>query len=68
MYANGPADSAGCHIDFNCDNVIVQYNLSVSNAGGFIEILGNNYNCSYRYNVSVNDGHRIKGKNNAFRS
>jgi len=66
MYANGPADSAGCHIDFNCDNVIVQYNLSVENAGGFIEILGNNYNCSYRYNVSVNDGHRIKGKENAF--
>ncbi len=66
MYANGPADSAGCHIDFNCDNVIVQYNLSVGNAGGFIEILGNNYNCSYRYNVSVNDGHRIKGEKNAF--
>ena len=66
MYANGPADSAGCHIDFNCDNVIVQYNLSVENAGGFIEILGNNYNCSYRYNISVNDGHRIKGKQNAF--
>ena len=66
MYAHGPADSAGCHIDFNCDNVIVQYNLSVGNAGGFIEILGNNYNCSYRYNVSVNDGHRIKGKQNAF--
>lgn len=66
MYANGPADSAGCHIDFNCDNVIVQYNLSVENAGGFIEILGNNYNCSYRYNVSVNDGHRIKGEGNAF--
>ena len=66
MYANGPADSAGCHIDFNCDNVIVQYNLSVGNAGGFIEILGNNYNCSYRYNISVDDGHRVKGKNNAF--
>ena len=66
MYANGPADSAGCHIDFNCDNVIVQYNLSVGNAGGFIEILGNNYNCSYRYNISVDDGHRIKGQNNAF--
>ena len=66
MYANGPADSAGCHIDFNCDNVIVQYNLSVGNAGGFIEILGNNHNCSYRYNVSVNDGHRIKGEKNAF--
>lgn len=22
--ANGPADSAGCHIDFNCKNIIVQ--------------------------------------------
>ncbi|RCL66575.1 MAG: right-handed parallel beta-helix repeat-containing protein [Cryomorphaceae bacterium] len=66
MYANGPADSAGVHIDFNCDNVIIQHNLSVGNAGGFIEILGNNYNCSYRYNISVNDGHRIKGQNNAF--
>ncbi|WP_044207883.1 right-handed parallel beta-helix repeat-containing protein [Flammeovirga sp. OC4] len=60
--ANGPADSAGCHIDFNCSNVIVQFNLSVNNAGGFCEILGNNYNCAYRYNVSVNDGHRVKKK------
>lgn len=66
MYANGPADSAGAHIDFNCDNVILQYNLSAYNAGGFCEILGNNYNCAYRYNVSVNDGHRVKGKNRAF--
>ena len=49
--ANGPADSAGCHIDFNCSNVIVQYNISENNAGGFCEILGNNYNCAYRYNV-----------------
>ncbi len=66
MYANGPADSAGVHIDFNCNNVIIQYNFSVGNAGGFIEILGNNFNCSYRYNISVNDGHRTKGINNAF--
>jgi hypothetical protein len=22
--AKGPADSAGCHIDFNCKNIIVQ--------------------------------------------
>lgn len=51
--ANGPADSAGCHIDFNCRNVIVQYNFSANNAGGFCEILGNNYNCAYRYNISV---------------
>lgn len=64
--ANGPGDSAGCHIDFNCRNVIVQYNFSYKNAGGFIEILGNNYNCAYRYNISVDDGHRIKGKNGAF--
>ncbi len=64
--ANGPADSAGCHIDFNCNDVIVERNLSRNNAGGFIEILGNNYNCSYRYNVSINDGHRVKGENGAF--
>ena len=64
--ANGPADSAGCHIDFNCNDIIVENNLSRNNAGGFIEILGNNYNCSYRYNISINDGHRVKGENGAF--
>ncbi|MBB6462589.1 right-handed parallel beta-helix repeat-containing protein [Flammeovirga kamogawensis] len=61
-HARGPADSAGAHIDFNCSNVILQYNLSVDNAGGFCEILGNNYNCAYRYNVSINDGFRVKEK------
>ena len=66
LNANGPGDSAGCHIDFNCKNIVVQYNLSANNAGGFCEILGNNFNCAYRYNVSVNDGHRVKGKNGAF--
>ena len=65
LNANGPADSAGVHIDYNCRNVVVQYNLSASNAGGFCEVLGNNYNNSYRYNVSVNDGWRIKGQNGA---
>jgi len=64
--ANGPADSAGCHIDFNCKDIVVQYNLSKNNAGGFVEILGNNYNCSYRYNVSINDGYRVKGEGNNF--
>jgi hypothetical protein len=64
--AKGPGDSAGCHIDFNCRNVIVQYNFSYHNAGGFIEILGNNYNCAYRYNISVNDGYRVKGQDGAF--
>lgn len=66
LYANGPGDSDGAHIDFNCDNIIIQYNLSAYNAGGFCEILGNNYNCVYRYNISVNDGYRIKGKDGAF--
>lgn len=66
MFANGPGDSAGAHIDFDCDNVVLQYNLSAYNSGGFCEILGNNYNCAYRYNVSINDGQRIKGKNGAF--
>lgn len=64
--ANGPGDSAGVHIDYNCNDVIVQYNLSANNAGGFCEILGNNYNCAYRYNISINDGYRIKGTNGAF--
>lgn len=66
MNANGPGDSAGAHIDYNCDNVILQYNFSANNAGGFCEVLGNNYNCAYRYNISVNDGHRIKGEQGAF--
>src|SRR3546814_893701 len=65
-YANGPGDSAGAHIDFNCDNVVLQYNFSAYNAGGFCEILGNTFNCAYRYNISVNDGIRIKGKDGAF--
>ena len=64
--ANGPGDSAGVHIDYNCKDVVVQYNLSANNAGGFCEILGNNYNCAYRYNISINDGYRVKGINGAF--
>jgi hypothetical protein len=28
--------------------------------------LGNNYNCSYRYNISINDGYREKGSDGAF--
>ncbi len=66
LNANGPGDSAGFHIDFNCNNIIFQYNLSANNAGGFLEILGNNYNSAYRYNVSINDGYRVKEKGVAF--
>lgn len=64
--ANGPGDSAGVHIDYRCRDIVVQYNFSANNAGGFCEILGDNHNCAYRYNVSVNDGHRVKGRNGAF--
>ncbi|MEA2069481.1 MAG: right-handed parallel beta-helix repeat-containing protein, partial [Verrucomicrobiota bacterium] len=66
MHARGKGDSCGIHIDFNCRDVIVQYNLSIDNEGGFVEILGNNHNCAYRYNISINDGFREKGKNKAF--
>jgi len=66
LNANGPGDSAGAHIDYNCRNIVLQYNFSANNAGGFCEILGNNYNCAYRYNISVNDGYRMKGKYGAF--
>lgn len=59
--ARGRGDSCGIHIDFNCSHVVVQYNLSVDNSGGFIEILGNTYNNTYRYNISINDGRRVKG-------
>ena len=65
MHARGPGDSCGIHIDFNCRDVVVQYNLSSDNEGGFVEILGNNYNCAYRYNISINDGARVKGTNGA---
>jgi hypothetical protein len=65
MHARGKADSCGIHIDFNCRDVIVQYNLSIDNVGGFVEILGNNHNCAYRYNISINDGARKKGDRGA---
>jgi len=65
MHARGKGDSCGIHIDFNCRDIVVQYNLSIDNEGGFVEILGNNHNCAYRYNISINDGARVKGENGA---
>ncbi|MGE4490081.1 MAG: right-handed parallel beta-helix repeat-containing protein [Kiritimatiellales bacterium] len=65
MHARGRGDSCGIHIDFGCRNVVVQYNLSLDNEGGFVEILGNNHNCAYRYNISINDGSRVKQRNGA---
>lgn len=65
MHARGKGDSCGIHIDFNCRDVVVQYNLSIDNEGGFVEILGDNHNCAYRYNISVNDGARVQGEDGA---
>ena len=58
LNAHGPQDSYGCHIDYGNENVVFQYNFSSNNEGGFVEILGDNVNCGYRYNISVNDGFR----------
>ncbi len=58
LNARGPMDSYGAHIDYGNENVVIQYNYSYNNEGGFAEILGDNINCGYRYNISVNDGYR----------
>lgn len=65
MNAKGPLDSYGVHIDYNNTNVLVQYNFSYNNEGGFVQILGANVNSGYRYNISVADGSRVKGVNGA---
>lgn len=65
MHARGRYDSCGAHIDIGCTDVVVQYNLSMDNEGGFVEILGENYNCAYRYNISINDGARKAGTNDS---
>lgn len=54
----GPNDSYGMHIDFGNKNIIYQYNYSEDSEGGFVEVLGDNHNVAYRFNVSVNDGVR----------
>lgn len=64
-HARGEADSCGVHIDFGNRDVTIQYNLSLDNEGGFVEILGDCVNSIYRYNVSINDGARVNGVNGA---
>ena len=60
LRARGFGDTYGTagHIDFYCKNAIYQYNYSEDTAGGFVEILGDCENSTFRYNVSVNDGFR----------
>ncbi len=62
LHIRGPGDSYGMHIDYNNKNVFLQYNYSEDSEGGFVEILGDNVNCGYRFNVSVNDGFRHNGR------
>ena len=59
-HVRGAADSHGAHIDIACDSVIIQYNYSFDNEGGFAEYMGSSTNCIYRYNLSINDGWRVK--------
>ncbi|NQU54556.1 MAG: right-handed parallel beta-helix repeat-containing protein [Bacteroidetes bacterium] len=61
MHAKGIHDSYGMHIDIGNKNVVYQYNYSEDNEGGFVEILGENVNVGYRYNLSVGDGWRKRG-------
>ena len=59
----GDTYGAGGHVDFYCKDVIFQYNYSEDTDGGFVEILGDCENTTFRHNVSVNDGHRTAHHN-----
>ncbi|HEX7366804.1 MAG TPA: T9SS type A sorting domain-containing protein [Pelobium sp.] len=63
LHIRGDGDSYGQHIDFGNKDIILQYNYSEDSEGGFAEILGKNVNSTYRFNVSVNDGFRVKQGN-----
>jgi len=56
--SRGHNDSAGMHVDFNNENVLVQYNFSYDNEGYGTEILGKNRNVIWRHNISVADATR----------
>jgi hypothetical protein len=66
-YYGGPWDSQGFDSDWNCHNSVFQYNYSHDNDGGFMLVCsptqgnqdGNN-GTIIRYNISQNDGKRIK--------
>lgn len=62
-HIRGYKDSYGMHVDFGNLNVLYQYNYSEDSEGGFIEILGDNKNIIWRYNISVNDGFREQNGN-----
>ena len=57
--SRGHNDSAGIHVDYNNENILVQYNFTFNNEGYGTEILGANKNIIWRYNISVGDGTRV---------
>ena len=57
-FSRGHNDSAGLHVDYNNENILVQYNFTYDNEGYGTEILGSNKNIIWRYNLSVGDGTR----------
>ncbi|NME68994.1 Ig-like domain-containing protein [Flammeovirga aprica] len=63
-HARGNGDSSGMHVDYGNDNILFQYNYSEDAAGGFCEILGDNRNVIWRYNISVNDADTDRGGKN----
>jgi hypothetical protein len=66
----GPYDGFGFDSDYNCSNSIFQYNLSFNNEGGFLLVCNpggwpvdwciGNSGTIIRYNISINDGIRIR--------
>lgn len=71
-----PWDAQGFDSDWNCRNTLIQYNYSHDNEGGFLLVCNDggvgepssigNTGTVVRYNVSVNDGHRLTGKHAGF--
>lgn len=71
-----PWDGQGFDSDWNCRNTVIQYNYSHDNEGGFLLICNDgssepphnagNTGTIIRYNVSVNDGSRTRGKHAGF--
>ncbi|WP_066632004.1 T9SS type A sorting domain-containing protein [Labilibacter marinus] len=58
LSTRGYLDSYGIHIDKHNTNTFVQYNYMDDCIGGFVEILADNIDAVYRFNVSVNSGFR----------
>lgn len=58
LSTRGYLDSYGIHIDKHNTNTFVQYNYMDDCIGGFAEILADNIDAVYRFNVDVNSGFR----------